>query len=218
MHNLAGHPEATALFRAELAAAGLDVAEVPPYGEPQCTIVGTLALPGGFALRVRRAWAYQCVAIDPPLPVDLARRVNNAPCVLEGGSYSGEPGTLGAVARANGDSGGRASGDITRPVETWNVDDVDALAALVAELRRALDAVGPGDVGDAARRADRAQWTSDMLAEIDPWPRTNSSWRLCVEGLLKSPRTDWSNPGVYLLRAELKRRRKGALRLAEACW
>lgn len=197
MRSLAGHPEATAIFRDELTAAGCAFVDVSAYGEPKCTIVGTVALPGGFALRVERAWVYHVVTIVPPLPVALARAVNASPCDIEGNRYSGDVGTLGAVARTDGYAGGRSDAEITCPVEHWHVDHPDALAPLIGAISRAVEAHGYTAEGAAAE--DRAQWTEALLDELASLAPTSSAWRRCVREMMTSERTDWTSPRLVAM-------------------
>lgn len=66
MQNLAGHPEASALARAELVMHGVNVVEVEPKGEVGSRYDGEL---NGFTFR--RAWYYWIV--KGPMPLEQAK-------------------------------------------------------------------------------------------------------------------------------------------------
>lgn len=201
MRNLAGHPEATAIFRAELDAAGIPAEPSAPEGETKCAVEGVLRF-DGFTLRVTRRWCYASVRLDPPLPAALARDVNDAPCTIDGGHYSGEVGTLGAVARADGDAGGRESSRINSVTGFWHVDHSDALPMLVAAVRAAIERHDLTAGG--ARVVERREFTSGCMAELPTVPRGSHLWRVFVRSIITDPRTDWDDPRAVALYADAR--------------
>lgn len=140
MKNLAGHPDATAIF-------------------------GFVTI-GAFTLRIVRRWTYAVATIDPPLPVEVACELAELPTDADGTKYS-TCGKLGGVARANGYAGGQFGDDLRRfspeGVEQWHCDSTAALGRLVAELRAAV--LAHGLTADAARAIHRRETTKRWLSE-----------------------------------------------------
>lgn len=109
MENLAGvdAAEATAKCAMELVAAGIVpkmIDEGP--GEVKSRIGGSMNV-RGYEFTFRRAWVYWTVNVSPPIPCDIARKINDAPYIGDGGKYSGQPRRLGSVARVDGYAGGK---------------------------------------------------------------------------------------------------------------
>jgi hypothetical protein len=110
MQNLAGTQD-TEAARAELIAAGINIVDVPRYGEPQITVEGKLR---GWTFR--RAW-YYWMAKGPAIPVDVARPFNEK---------------RGSVVRVDGFAGGT---DVAVPVDSYHIDSQAGLDAFAELLR-----------------------------------------------------------------------------------
>lgn len=143
---------------------------------------GVFNMPGGFTLRVWRAFRgdalakrrpfapdpvldYYLVEILPAAPPELAERVNATPHDCVRGPASGAGANLGAVARVAGVRGGATREAIEamvragRDVTCWHADSLGAVSTLVRAVRRDLESSGAlaADTGHdvSLRRAAR---------------------------------------------------------------
>ena len=153
-----------------------------------------------FAYDSRRG--YIVVRCNPGLPPRLARALNEVPSSEEGGYWSGERGTLGDVARANGHAGGALTTEINDTVHLWHVDSGAALQQLVTVLEHAVAAEGL--TAESARADERRVFTRAVLDEIDRSARTSGVWHVLVRGLLSDERTDWSDERVTRIYLEAR--------------
>lgn len=139
---------------------------------------GVFNMPGGFTLRVWRAFRgdalakrrpfapdpvldYYLVEILPAAPPELAARVNATPHDCVRGPASGAGANLGAVARVAGVRGGATCEAIEamvragREITCWHADSLGAVSTLVRAVRRDLEssgALGSGSLVDRALR------------------------------------------------------------------
>lgn len=209
MRNLAGHPDATALFLGELTEAC--IAHAPSNesdGETRCAFDGLVYLPGGFALRVTRRWLYASARITPPLPVDAAVALAALPTEAGGTKYSEECGCLGGVARAAGSAGGLFAERLRRfcpeGVGLWHCDSTAALADLVAGLRGVIAERGltAPTAEKEYRRVTTGLWLGDCAEHLRSGGRVASAVR---RDLHSNADLDADDPRIVQLRAEFPR-------------
>ncbi|MBL8605142.1 MAG: hypothetical protein JNK72_24645 [Myxococcales bacterium] len=203
--NLAGHPDATAIFAQELANAALTVVPIDPEGETRCGVAGETSLPGGFRLRVRRPWCYASAKITPPIPAAIAALIADEPFAHPVRHYSGAAQVLGAVARPHGHAGG-LTGDAVKtyaggvPVDCWHADSLRALRALIYALRTVI--AREGLTAEEAVKVKLALDTSSIVAAFEEGAAFGGRlYELVREIVHDDSRADPTDPRVQALRA-----------------
>ena len=116
----------------------------PVRSETGTTITGVFDIAPGQDLRVRRAWAYLSARLTTPLRCNGTSspgyRLNHTPHTPQSPTrYSGGETMLGSVCRAEGFAGGlfndRFLSYCADGLDSWHIDDPDALGDLVRVLR-----------------------------------------------------------------------------------
>lgn len=138
--------ERDAEFAARVLALGgrVEADAAPVRSETGTTITGVFDIAPGQDLRVRRAWAYLSAQVTTPLRCDGVEspgyRLNHTPHEPKNPThYSGDVAMLGSVCRAQTYAGGlfndRFLGYCADGLDSWHIDDPDALGDLVRVLR-----------------------------------------------------------------------------------
>lgn len=203
MKNLAGVAEATVQFCRELELCGFDVVpSTEPDAETRASVDGVADLGSGFVLRARRGWCYGRVSVTPPLPMEVAVEVNNAPLADEGTRYSTPNGRLGGVARAHGFAGGMSEKHLRSwgSLDHWHVDTVPALGTLVRTLREVI--ARRGATADAARAEHVQRATEKWLTEEHYLRSGGHIAEIMRHNLHDNPDLDPTHPRIVALRAE----------------
>ena len=116
----------------------------PVLSETRTKITGVFDIAPGQELRVRRAWAYLSARLATPLRCNGTSspgyRLNHMPHTPQSPTrYSGGEMMLGSVCRAEGFAGGlfndRFLSYCADGLDSWHIDDPDALGDLVRALR-----------------------------------------------------------------------------------
>ena len=135
----------------------------------------TIQLPRGFTLAlVDNDRSYTIATIDPPLPVETAMLLADAPSPrLPFRRGDGLSTRLGEVIRAHGHGCGLSGDELAAyclgaDVEHWHVDTPEGVGVSVASLTEEL-ASGTLDA-DAARAQHRARKTDAVLRELAEFP------------------------------------------------
>ena len=147
----------------------------------------TLRLPRGFTLTLGPSGSYYTVAaIDPPLPVSLARILADArhpqlPRSMRDHSLADR---VGEVVRAHGADGLTGSQLATfqggASVGGWDVDSPEGVGVLVAWLFNTLT---DGDLDAAGARAiEYAHLTDTIIAEMEQHSAPNETVRMVLDG------------------------------------
>lgn len=138
--------ERDAEFAARVLAIGgrVEADATPVLSETRTKITGVFYIAPGQELRVRRAWAYLSAQLTTPLRCDGVEspgyRLNHTPHEPKNPThYSGDVAMLGSVCRAQTYAGGlfgdRFLSYCADGLDSWHIDDPDALGDLVRVLR-----------------------------------------------------------------------------------
>lgn len=184
MQNLAGSKDSSLRAAQELEQADIPIKPaVEPDRETGALVEGAFEV-GGYRFQCVRRWAYWSVNVTPPLPVDVATRLNSAPGPGGGSRYSGGGKNLGAVARAHRFAGGMDEKMLREwgACDGWHIDTPEGLVAFArwcrnnlgtsevateAPIHSRLDALGRA-VDDARREAaERHQELEKRLALLE---------------------------------------------------
>lgn len=148
----------------------------------------TLRLPRGFTLTLGPSGSYYTVAaIDPPLPVSLARILADArhpqlPRSMRDHSLADR---VGEVVRAHGDGNGLTGAELETYgggacIDVWHVDSPEGVGVLVAWLFNTL-ASGTLDAAET-RALHLAKSTDSVLAELGRYTESCMIVRMVVDG------------------------------------
>ena len=168
--------------------------------------VGVARLSNGFSLRVTSGRSYYVVRITPELPADVVEVVNNRRHIENGGGYSTHDGRLGGLARAHGFAGGLFGDALLRygcgHVDSWHVDAIGALDALVDALRAVI--ANRGITADGARASYRIAHTSRWIRDCEAVLRGGEGYAAVMirENLHEDDTLDAADPRIVALRAE----------------
>lgn len=182
MQNLAGSKDSSLRAAQELEQADIPIKPaVEPDRETGALVEGAFEV-GGHRFQCVRRWAYWSVNVTPPLPVDVAARLNSAPGPGGGSHYSGGGKNLGAVARAHGFACGMDERMLREwgSCDSWHIDTPEGLVAFARWCRENLQGVVQedpvhsrldrlGSAIDGARReaAERYQELEKRLALLE---------------------------------------------------
>lgn len=167
---------------------------------------GAVDFGNGFTLRVDRRWLYASARLAPPLPVEAGVTINALPHTTPGTKYSGSSGTLGDVARVDGNAGGYSAEDIRRRcasgVSFWHVDTVEGLSALVTTLRTVVAGLDADTCAAEHRRVETEEWLTDCVEYL---AQCTAVGRMIREDLHTNANLDGAHPKIVQLRARYPR-------------